>query len=94
MAKLLQKKLKKFEVRVGGITTIDVTQKGIDKAYGVRQIEKTLRIPTKDMVFIGDALYKGGNDAAAKKSGVQTMATTGPAHTISIIKKILIDTGR
>ena len=91
IAKLMGKELKNFEVRVGGLTTIDVTQKGIDKGYGVRQIEKTLRIPIERMVFIGDALYRGGNDAAAKKSGIQTMATKGPADTIMIIKKILID---
>jgi phosphomannomutase len=89
--KLMQKDLPNFEVRGGGLTSIDVTQKGIDKAYGVRQIEKVLKIPIKNMLFIGDALYKGGNDAAAKKSGVQTMATTGPANTIAIIKRILID---
>jgi len=77
------------EVRTGGLTAIDVTQKGIDKAYGVRQIEKVLKIPIKDMVFIGDALYPGGNDAAAKKTGVQTIAVKGPADTIAIIKKIL-----
>ena len=68
MVKLLGKKLKGFEVRAGGITTIDITRKGIDKAYGVRQIEKVLKIPIKNMVFIGDALYPGGNDAAAKKT--------------------------
>ncbi len=89
MARLLGKKLKGFEVRAGGITTIDITRKGIDKAYGVRQIEKVLNIPIKDMVFIGDALYPGGNDAAAKKTGVQTIATSGPRETIKIIKKIL-----
>jgi phosphomannomutase len=92
--KMMAKELPNFEVRGGGLTSIDVTQKGIDKAYGVRQIEKVLKIPIKDMLFVGDALYRGGNDAAAKKSGVQTMATTGPAYTITIIKKILIDTGR
>jgi HAD superfamily hydrolase (TIGR01484 family) len=89
MTRLLGKKLKDFEVRAGGITTIDVTRKGIDKGYGVRQIEKHLHVPIKDMVFIGDALFRGGNDAAAKKSGVQTVATSGPKETIAIIKKIL-----
>jgi HAD superfamily hydrolase (TIGR01484 family) len=89
MIKIMARRLKKFEVRGGGLTSIDVTQKGIDKGYGVRQIEKHLHIPIKDMVFIGDALYKGGNDAAAKKSGVQTIATSGPRETIGIIKKIL-----
>ncbi|HEY5221357.1 MAG TPA: HAD-IIB family hydrolase [Candidatus Paceibacterota bacterium] len=89
MVKIMNRELKKFEVRSGGLTSIDVTQKGIDKAYGVRQIEKMLRVKIKDMVFIGDALYPGGNDAAAKKTGVQTISTTGPKATIRIIKKIL-----
>jgi hypothetical protein len=89
LMKIMQKELPTFEVRRGGLTSIDVTQKGIDKAYGVRQIEKVLKIPIKGMVFIGDALYPGGNDAAAKKTGVQTIAVKGPKDTITIIKKIL-----
>jgi HAD superfamily hydrolase (TIGR01484 family) len=89
LMRIMEKSLSGFEVRRGGLTSIDVTMKGIDKAYGVRQIEKILRIPIKDMIFVGDALYKGGNDAAAKKTGVQTMAVKGPADTIAIIKKIL-----
>jgi hypothetical protein len=89
LMKIMQKELPTFEVRRGGLTSIDVTQKGIDKAYGVRQIEKVLKIPIKNMVFIGDALYPGGNDAAAKKTGVQTIAVKGPKDTKRIIKKIL-----
>ena len=89
MVKIMARELPRFEVRSGGLTSIDVTQKGIDKAYGVRQIEKHLHVPIKDMVFIGDALYKGGNDAAAKKTGIQTIPTTGPKNTIAIIHKIL-----
>jgi HAD superfamily hydrolase (TIGR01484 family) len=89
LMRIMQKELPTFEVRSGGLTSIDVTQKGIDKAYGVRQIEKVLKISIKDMVFIGDALYPSGNDAAAKKTGVQTIAVAGPNDTIKIIKKIL-----
>jgi hydroxymethylpyrimidine pyrophosphatase-like HAD family hydrolase len=89
IAKMLQKKLSELEVHAAGFTTIDITKRGIDKSYGVRQIEKYLHISIKDMVFIGDALYPGGNDAAAKKTGIQTIATSGPKETIAIIKKIL-----
>jgi HAD superfamily hydrolase (TIGR01484 family) len=89
IASMLQKKLPELEVHAAGFTTIDITKQGIDKAYGVRQIEKYLKIPIKKMVFIGDALYKGGNDAAAKKTGIQAIPTTGPKNTIEIIKKIL-----
>jgi HAD superfamily hydrolase (TIGR01484 family) len=90
MAKRLAKKLPKFEVHAAGFTTIDVTRKGIDKAYGVRQIEKYIHIPIRNMVFIGDALFPGGNDYAAKRTGVHCIAVRGPEDTKKIIKKILL----
>jgi HAD superfamily hydrolase (TIGR01484 family) len=89
IANMVQKQLPNLEVRRGGITSIDVTKKGIDKAYGVRKIEKTLHVPIKDMLFVGDALYKGGNDAAAKKTGVRTVQTSGPKETKKIIESVL-----
>jgi phosphomannomutase len=89
IADLLQKRLPNLEVRRGGITSIDVTKKGIDKAYGVRQIKKTLNIPIRDMIFIGDALYPGGNDAAARKTGIECVAVSGPQDTMRVIEKIL-----
>jgi HAD superfamily hydrolase (TIGR01484 family) len=89
IAKLLEKRLPDLEVHVGGLTTIDITRKGIDKAYGVRQIEKYLHIPIRNMVFIGDALFPGGNDYAAKRSGVQCIAVRNPEDTKKIIRAIL-----
>ncbi len=89
MARLLAKRLPELEVRVGGLTTIDITRKGIDKAYGIREIAKRLRVPVRRMVFIGDALYPGGNDYAARRTGVRCIAVRGPADTKKIIQKIL-----
>ena len=88
LIRALTKRLPEY-AHEGGFTSVDITMRGIDKAYGVRQIEKTLRIPIKDMVFIGDALFPGGNDAAAKKTGVRTIPTKGPKETKAIIAKIL-----
>ena len=89
MAKILAKKLPTLEVHSAAFTSIDITRKGIDKAYGVRQIEKHLHVPIKNMIFIGDALYPGGNDYAAKKSGIQTLAVKNPEDTKRVIKEIL-----
>jgi HAD superfamily hydrolase (TIGR01484 family) len=89
IAGMLQKRLPEFEVRAAGFTTIDIVKRGIDKAYGIRQIEKYLHVPIKDMVFIGDALFPGGNDAAVKKTSVRTIAVKGPKETIRVIRKIL-----
>ncbi len=89
IGRLVQKRLPRLEVHVSGYTSIDVTRKGIDKAYGVRQIEKYLHVPIRKMVFIGDALFPGGNDYAARRTGVQCIPVTGPTDTKKIIKRIL-----
>ncbi len=88
IARRVQKKLPNLEVNAAAFTSIDITRKGIDKAYGVRQIKKVLQVPIRDMVFIGDALYPGGNDYAARKSGIDCIATKGPKETKRIIEKI------
>lgn len=78
-----------FEVRLAGVTSIDVTRKGIDKAYGIAQIEKLLGISRAEMVFVGDALYEGGNDYAAKTAGVECVPVTGPEETKRLINSWL-----
>ncbi len=89
IAKLLAKRLPKLEVHVGGLTTIDVTRKGIDKAYGLRQIKKELGIPIRDMLFIGDAIYPSGNDYAVVKTGVDYIKVKDPRDTKKVIRAIL-----
>ncbi len=84
--KRLKKHIPKFEIRRGGLTSIDVTRKGIDKAYGVRQIMKTLGAKKKDIVFFGDALYPGGNDYAVLKTGVKAIQVKNPKELIKLIK--------
>lgn len=87
--KELKKRLSNFEVHSGGLTTIDVTRKGIDKAYGLGQIKKRLGVPIKDMLFVGDALYPGGNDHAVLKTGVNVVSVTGPKETKKIIRSLI-----
>lgn len=89
MAKLLAKRLPNLEVRAAGYTTIDVTRKGIDKAYGIRQIKKYLQVPIAQMVFVGDALFPGGNDFAARRTGVKCIAVSGPKEVKRLIRSWL-----
>ncbi len=89
MAKMLAKRLPEFEVHAAGFTSIDVTRKGIDKAYGIRQIERYLRVPVKTMLFVGDALFPGGNDYAAKRTGVLCVPVKDPEDTKQVIREIL-----
>ena len=81
--------LPEFEVRAAGFTSIDVTKKGIDKAYGLEQMKSYLKVDIKDMLFIGDAIFPGGNDYAVVRTGVDFIPVTGPAETKKIIREIL-----
>ena len=67
-----------FSVRMGGATSIDVTKPGIDKAYGIRKLRDVLGISLREMIYVGDALFPGGNDYPAKEAGVVCVAVRGP----------------
>ena len=63
--KLLQERLPDYEVKIGGTTTIDITPKGADKGLAMREILKYFNFEKEDALFIGDAIFPGGNDYAA-----------------------------
>src|SRR5580692_9389854 len=62
MTAILETLIPEFSVRVGGATSIDITQQGIDKGYGIHKLRDVLRIGIHEMLYIGDALFPGGND--------------------------------
>jgi phosphomannomutase len=78
-----------FSVRLGGTTSIDVTKPGIDKAYGIRKLRDTLGIAIQEMIFVGDALFPGGNDYPAKEAGVLSIQVRDPHETKRVIEAIL-----
>lgn len=89
IAKYLQEYLPDLEVHAAGYTSIDVTKKGIDKAYGLKQMEKYLKVKIKNMVFIGDAIFPGGNDYAITKTPIDYFAIKNPEETKKVIRLIL-----
>jgi phosphomannomutase len=78
-----------FSVRMGGATSIDVTKPGIDKAYGIRKLRDLLGISLNEMIFIGDALFVGGNDYPAKEAGVVSIPVRGPNETKAVTEAII-----
>ena len=78
-----------FSVRMGGATSIDVTKPGIDKAYGIRKLRDILGISLSEMLFIGDALFPGGNDYPAKEAGVVSLPVRGPSETKLMVTAII-----
>ena len=86
---ILDTLIPKFSVRMGGATSIDVTKPGIDKAYGIRKLRDVLGISLKEMIFVGDALFPGGNDYPAEEAGVISIPVRGPHETKRVIETVI-----
>jgi HAD superfamily hydrolase (TIGR01484 family) len=77
-----------FSIRLGGATSIDVTRPGIDKAYGIRKLKETLDVSIAEMIFVGDAIFPGGNDSPATQAGVESIRVRDPEETKRVIEAI------
>jgi HAD superfamily hydrolase (TIGR01484 family) len=74
---------------MGGATSIDITQKGVDKGYGLRRLSKESGIPLEQIMFIGDAIFPGGNDYPAFELGLETVRVRDPEGTLAAIAGIV-----
>ena len=86
---IIKTKIPQFEIRVNSASSIDITKKGIDKAYAIGKIKEILHVIDDDIVFVGDALFKGGNDSAIKKTSVDFIQEDGPARTMEFLEQYL-----
>jgi HAD superfamily hydrolase (TIGR01484 family) len=85
----LQKRLPGLSINMGGATSIDITQKGVDKGYGLRRLSKESGIPLEQIMFIGDAIFPGGNDYPAFELGLETVRVRDPEGTLAAIAGIV-----
>ncbi len=85
----LDELIPEFSVRLGGATSIDVTKKGIDKAYGISKLRDVLGISIAKMLFVGDALFPGGNDYPALQAGAQSIQVRDPHETMRVIEALV-----
>jgi phosphomannomutase len=85
---ILEPMIPGFSIRLGGATSIDVTRPGIDKAYGIKKLEQTLGVTIAYMIFVGDAIFPGGNDYPAKQAGVESIRVRDPEETKRVIEAI------
>ena len=85
----IAERLPEFSVGIGGATSIDVTKRGVDKAYGVRKLCERIGVLEAEALYIGDELEAGGNDEAVYKTEAQTKNVANPAETISLIESLL-----
>lgn len=89
----LREALPGFSIRVGGSTSIDITRDGIDKAYGMRKLAEAASVSFGEMIFLGDAVYPGGNDYPVREAGIDTIAVSDIHQTKRAIEAIIFCLG-
>ncbi|OZD39009.1 HAD family hydrolase [Rhodococcus sp. 06-1477-1B] len=78
-----------LEVRSGGSTSVDITHRGIDKAYGMNKLVEATGIPLGDMLFVGDRLDPDGNDYPVLAMGVECQAVHGWEDTAAFLETLI-----
>lgn len=85
----VQEHLPDLEVRSGGSTSVDITRRGIDKAYGMRKLAELTDISFDEMLFVGDRLDPDGNDFPVIALGIPTRAVEGWEDTAEVVEEFL-----
>ncbi len=86
---LVQPRIPEFSVNAAGVTSIDVTKPGVDKAYGLRRLMDITGFKKEDTVFMGDAIMPGGNDYPVEQMGVDCISVRSWEDTAYAIEGIL-----
>ena len=87
---LIQPKLPDFNIAIGGLTSLDITRAGIDKAYGIQKLSEHTDIAVTDMLYVGDALYENGNDYAVYKTDIDCVAVRDINETKQLFSSLLV----
>ncbi len=85
----LRKRLPGLSINMGGATSIDITREGVDKAYGLKKLNEASGIALDKMMFIGDAIFPGGNDYPAEQLGLDVVKVKNVDGTLAAIAGIV-----
>ncbi|PZU06594.1 HAD-IIB family hydrolase [Sphingomonas sp.] len=89
MQALIEKDLPGLSVKVGGSTSIDITRAGVDKAWAIEKLCEHSGVARDAILFMGDAIYPGGNDDPVRAAGIDSIKVRDPAETITAISAVV-----
>lgn len=87
---ILLNKLSNVNIIIGGTTSIDILPSDFDKAKGLQKLLNKLGLSKEDMLFVGDAIFPGGNDYSVYEAGIETVKVKGPKETAELIKSWIV----
>lgn len=84
----LRQALPDLSINIGGSTSIDITRKGVDKQYGLTKLLPVAGVGKDEVLFVGDAIFPGGNDYPAKEMGLDTIKVDEIEQTRLVISTV------
>lgn len=88
IVKYLKKYLPNFTIKIGGTTSIDISEGDSDKAVGIAHLEQCItNLNFDNTIFIGDSFFEGGNDKPALEL-IKGVEVTGPEQLIDILRNV------
>ena len=87
--RLAAERLPHLSVASGASSSIDVTRPGRDKAFGIERLADALGIPLSELIFVGDRLEEGGNDASVRRLPVALVPVRRPEDTLEWTRVLL-----
>ena len=75
----------KYDMNIAGTTSIDITRKGQDKGWGIKEFCKQYNIDLSEVLFFGDKTQPGGNDYSATLI-VDSITVKNPDETLEKLK--------
>jgi len=88
LQKRLRQALPHLSINIGGSTSIDITRKGVDKQYGLTKLLPIVGVGKAEVLFVGDAIFPGGNDYPAKEMGLDTIKVDEIEQTRLVISTV------
>jgi len=88
LQKRLRQALPDLSINIGGSTSIDITRKGVDKQYGLTKLLPVAGVGKEEVLFVGDAIFPGGNDYPAKEMGLDTIKVDEIEQTRLVISTV------
>ena len=85
----LRAELPELSINLGGTTSVDITRKGVDKAYAMNRLQGYVGVTKDEMLFMGDATYEGGNDRPVPDAGYDTITVRDVKETETAITAVV-----
>lgn len=78
----------KYDLKIGGTTSIDITRKGDNKKKGILMFTEYNNIDLDTVLFFGDKLLPGGNDFVVSEVVKDCIQVNSPKETLQYFRQL------